>query len=150
MKKRWFILAVGILCVSLAVGCGGGGGGDANLLDLYVGTWEGPILDPPYDFDWRLVFTAAGTDIDGNARYSYEVWDLEFLDDPAPPHEYLWGTGYALAYPSGLVSFQVFHIIHGGLVFKFQGHIAGNTFTGVMTEYYDSTSEQYDFVLTRQ
>ena len=146
--RKGIVSAIAVVLIVLCVGCGGSGGGDANLLDMYVGTWEGPILDPPYDFDWRLIFTAAATDLDGNARYHYEVWDLEAYD-PEVPHSYLWGTGYAIAYPSGLVSFQVYHIVHGGLVFKFQGNITGNAFTGVMTQY-DVTTTEHDFVLTRQ
>lgn len=137
MKGR-LILVAGVLIVVLLSGCGGDGG--TNLIDIYVGTWQGLI--PDYGFEWRLVLGDGGTDLDNNPRYSYEVWDLE------PGVEFMWGAGYAVAYPTGLVEFTAYHPNTGTPTFRFTAHISGNTMSGSMWNFMGQNSS--DFVFTRR
>ena len=141
MKHR-MILMVGVLCLLLVNGCGGSGGDSVNIIGRYIGVWQGPILPPPNDFDWRLTFADGGTDLDGNPIYSYEVWDLE------PGVEFMWGAGYAVAFPTGLVDFTALHPNTGNQTFRFTGYISGNAFTGSMFSF--GSGDTHDFVLTRQ
>lgn len=135
MMKR-LLIVVGVLMIFLT-GCGGGGGG-SNVIDLYVGTWQG--LVPDLGFEWRVTLTDGGLNAGNNPQYGFEVWDLE------PGAEYMWGAGYAEAYATGLIDFYVYDALSQP-IFHFSGYISGDTWTG---EIFDFPSNTYAFVFTRQ
>jgi hypothetical protein len=138
--KRIALLVVGVFVISF-LGCGGGGGDGNSIIAKYVGTWQGLVNG--YSFEWRLILGDGGVDLDGNPQYSYEVWDLE--DEATLGHGFLWGRGYALAFPTGLVDFTAHHPTSGALTFRFTGYINGNKMTGEMWSFLNSSSSQFNF-----